>query len=196
MHTINRIMICLIIVVIILCLFWASGMNMCKNPYSPSKQVEGFYNYCTNCKWKTLGQCMKCANCGFISKNGYGKCVMGDTYGPYDFDPDYVNGRWIYNDPYWRHILVSGDTAIPTTHVYNNFRYPYYRKWSSKYPEKRPLRGKPFPKKLNYMKGTEKKNYDLGNEINIQKVNKPNDDVGKTLMYNEDGLNEKIRLID
>ncbi|AYV75652.1 MAG: hypothetical protein Terrestrivirus2_160 [Terrestrivirus sp.] len=190
MHTVNRIMICLIVVIIIICLFWAAS----ESSTCPSKNnVEGFYNYCTDCKWKALGQCMKCANCGFISKNGYGKCVAGDTYGPYDFDPEYVGGRWIYNDPYWSHILVSADSAIPTTHVYNDFRYPYYRKWSSKYPKKNGLGSTVYPKKLKYMKNTKTENYDLGRGINIDTVKKQNDDIGKTVIYNDSGLNKKYK---
>lgn len=195
MHTVNRIMICLIVVIIILCLFWAaSGTNTC--PGNNNKNVEGFYNYCTDCKWKALGQCLKCANCGFISKDGYGKCVAGDTYGPYDFDPQYINGRWIYNDPYWSHILVTADSAIPTTHVYNDFRYPYFRKWSSKFPKKNALGSTVYPKKLKYMKGTQTENYNVGSGINIEQVKKQNDDIGKTVIYNDSGLNKKYKSIN
>jgi hypothetical protein len=115
--------------------------------------VEAYYNYCGSCYGKTVGQCLQCVNCGFISKNGYGKCVEGDMYGPYDFNTEYIGARWINNDQYWTHILTSDDISIPTTYVYN-YRYPYYRRWIGKSPGpgkfgRRRLVFNNLPKKLN-----------------------------------------------
>ena len=124
----DSIFIVLVIVCLLFCVFGIIITCTC-DPINinNNKKIEGYYNYCGSCEGKTIKQCMQCANCGFLSKKGYGKCVEGDSYGPYDFNPDYVNGRWIHNDQYWTNILTTDDTAIPTTHVYNN-RYPYYRK--------------------------------------------------------------------
>lgn len=120
-----------VIVILLFCLFWILTSSGCNTKKNDKNNIEGYYNFCGSCEGKTVGQCMECANCGFISKKGYGQCVEGDSYGPYDFDPEFVGGRWIHNDVYWTNILTNDDTAIPTTHVYNN-RYPYFRKMTER----------------------------------------------------------------
>lgn len=124
----NKLIVIAVFVFIFFCVLWITSTDSNEN-------IEAYYNYCGSCYGKTIGQCLQCVNCGFISKDGYGKCVEGDMYGPYDFNPEYVNARWIHNDQYWSHILVSDDVAIPTTYVYN-YRYPYYRRWIGRRPGK------------------------------------------------------------
>jgi len=86
---------------------------------------ENYGNVCGNCRGRTLGQCMNCMNCGFISKGGFGKCVEGDMYGPYDSNPTYEGARWIYNDPFWTNVLVS-DNIVKSATSKSILRYPKY----------------------------------------------------------------------
>jgi len=96
---------------------------------------EPFYSNCESCDDKPFGRCLQCVNCGFISKDGYGKCVPGDMYGPTDFDINYVNGTWHYNDDYWNNVLTSDEISVPSTYV-NDKRFPYYKIWEHKYDTK------------------------------------------------------------
>jgi hypothetical protein len=56
-----------------------------------NKITEGFNEqngqFCTTCRNKTLGQCLKCFNCGYcVDKFGRGTCIGGDYTGPYNFE--------------------------------------------------------------------------------------------------------------
>jgi hypothetical protein len=124
----SKLIIFIIIIIILLCLFWSLSRLFSGNI---SNTKEYYLGNCDSCDGKTLGQCMLCLNCGFTSKNGYGKCVPGDQYGPFEYNKDYVNGRWSYGDDYWNNATITDDIAIPTTSVYSN-RYPYYRRWFTK----------------------------------------------------------------
>lgn len=115
------------IYLIMICIIWIAFNNCDKQQSNKIKENERFSNYCGKCSGKTVGQCLQCANCGFSSKGGYGKCIDGDMYGPSNFDPNYVTARWTHNDSYWTHILNTNDVAIPTTSPYTN-RYAYYKK--------------------------------------------------------------------
>ena len=95
---------------------------------------ESYSNFCGTCNGKTVGQCMQCASCGFISRGGYGKCVPGDMYGPHEINPDYENGRWIHTDKYWSQTLLTEDENMPAHTAYNN-RYPYYEVQPENKPE-------------------------------------------------------------
>lgn len=108
------------------------GIILCVTLIPSNK--EHFYNYCETCEGKTFGQCMNCVNCGFISKNGYGECVPGDSYGATNFDPDYIGARWDHNDQYWSSVINTNEISEPTTNVYGSIknRYPYYRRWQNR----------------------------------------------------------------
>lgn len=165
------------LIIIIMCLLTYFYNNSNETIYDTNDDIEGYYNFCGKCTNKAFGQCLNCANCGFISKNGYGKCVEGDMYGPYKFDPDYVNAKWIHYDDYWRHVMASDDVAIPTTYVYN-YRYPYYRRWTGRRPVKWiDIKKNVYPKKLDKSKwnkiGRENKNNKI--KLNADGI------VGKTM---------------
>lgn len=52
---------------------------------------------CQQCSHRNLNDCTNCADCGYcINKDGSGKCIKGDAYGPYDGDYCW---RWIHNSP-------------------------------------------------------------------------------------------------
>lgn len=52
---------------------------------------------CQECQHRNLNNCINCADCGYcISKDGTGKCVKGDAYGPYDKEYCW---RWVQNSP-------------------------------------------------------------------------------------------------
>lgn len=83
------------------------------------KNTEGFGNYCPDCKGRTIGQCMRCFNCGFIGRNGVGQCVKGDMYGPEKRESDTEEKMWIYNDPFWTNVSVSDGLISPATYINN-----------------------------------------------------------------------------
>lgn len=86
--------------------YWLVSGNDCTEKYG---------NFCNSCRGKLIGDCMKCINCGFITKNGYGKCVDGDMYGPYEDNPSYKLSRWIWNDPFWSDTMASDLNIYPAT---------------------------------------------------------------------------------
>ena len=64
----NKFTVIIVFILFILYILWISSTD-----YSNCNQndnIEGYYNYCGKCHDKTFSNCLKCANCGFISKNG------------------------------------------------------------------------------------------------------------------------------
>lgn len=119
----------IIIIVLVLIIIPLIYYNCSTCKFSePYEQYETFMGNCGDCNYKSIGQCLKCLDCGFISKDGYGKCVKGDAYGPLYYDPSYVGARWITGDQYWSDVVLTDDMAMPTTNVYTN-RYPYYQRF-------------------------------------------------------------------
>ena len=91
------------------------------------KKIEGFNYYCREgCEGRKFGQCMRCFNCGFLSKDGKGKCMKGNMYGPEDNKPEYNNARWIYNDPFWTNLFVSDSIMKPAPPLGYNSKYSRY----------------------------------------------------------------------
>ena len=92
------------------------------------KQIkEEFSYYCQEkCEGRKIGQCMSCFNCGFISKNGKGKCIEGNMYGPKKNKPEYNNARWIYNEAFWNDLYISDGMIQPASELNkNNYaKYP------------------------------------------------------------------------
>lgn len=70
--------------------------------------------YCETCNGRSIGQCMKCYNCGFCAEGGKGTCMRGSFSGPND---DKVTcPRWIQNDPFWSWSSVSKKYINPAFH--------------------------------------------------------------------------------
>jgi len=110
----------LVLIIILICaVIWMQSMY--------NNHYEQYGNYCGKCEGRTLGQCRRCSNCGFISKGVMGKCVDGDIYGPSNWKPEYHGARWISNDPFWTHVLVSDNIVAPANHVNGN-KFPAYAK--------------------------------------------------------------------
>lgn len=87
--------------------------------------IEGMDNtyggHCRSCDNKSFGQCMNCSNCGFcVDKDGVGKCVSGDMFGPWD-KSKCVN--YYHNDPYWRNVWTSNTRVYPATDLTGNCSY-------------------------------------------------------------------------
>ena len=70
--------------------------------------TSGLYgSQCHSCNNITIGQCMKCNNCGVtydINEQSY-KCVNGDKDGPSD---DNINTDfWLHNDQFSRYVYEN-----------------------------------------------------------------------------------------
>lgn len=68
--------------------------------------------YCPNCGDLNLATCSTCANCGICVTGGVGKCVPGNSSGPY-FEKDCE---------YWNHQPYVYNYEIPS---YINYNYTY-----------------------------------------------------------------------
>lgn len=89
----NNLLAFLIILVIVIYLYAFS----CNNEYFSN---ERYGDYCIGCGEKNFSYCMECANCGYCLKPRGGKCVQGDTYGPWNKNEKCL--MWYHNDPYSR----------------------------------------------------------------------------------------------
>jgi hypothetical protein len=61
--------------------------------------------YCSSCDNLEVGECMKCANCGYCD----GKCVKGDFLGPKNNQCKFyrINDNF-WNNAYLRNIYIDG----------------------------------------------------------------------------------------
>lgn len=85
--------------------------------YNISTNTEEFSYYCKTCEGRKYGQCMRCLNCGFKSKEGKGKCVPGDMYGEYNKDNIYKKSLWLQNDEFWTNFWLSDNEIWPATKI-------------------------------------------------------------------------------
>jgi hypothetical protein len=141
------IIILIIIVVVVLVLNSCTTCGFSESYGQPDE--EPFMGNCETCEDRPIGECLKCLNCGFISKDGFGKCVKGDAYGPLYFDPSYVGARWITGDQYWSNVVLTDDIAVPTTRVYSR-RYPLYQRFSTDQKFNNPLKKLKYPKNIDH----------------------------------------------
>ena len=121
-----------VIVILLFCLFWILTSSGCNTKKMIKIILKDIIIFCGSCEGKTVGQYMECANCGFISKQR----ISDNVWKVIAMDHMILTQNlWvvdgIHNDVYWTNILTNDDTAIPTTHVYNN-RYPYFRKMTER----------------------------------------------------------------
>ena len=80
-------------------------------------RTEAMGNVCGNCTGRTLGECVRCIDCGFVAKGNFGKCVAGDLYGPSERREEYAGARWISHDPFWTSVLVSDNIVRPAPRI-------------------------------------------------------------------------------
>lgn len=121
-----------LILLCVMCMIVQSSANTGTNTTTgtnTSESPETFGTYCDTCEGRTIGGCSGCINCGFVARDGYGSCVEGDMYGPYE-DTD-VDGLWVYNDPLWTSFYTGDGIYGSSSYLYRDI-YPYYNKY--RYP--------------------------------------------------------------
>lgn len=75
-----------------------------------------YKQYCSSCDGLDSYACDKCYNCGrSAEKNGYTKCVPGDSRGPYYDNNTYY---WTYNDPTYYYPQTHRFPEILTRSLY------------------------------------------------------------------------------
>lgn len=87
----------------------------------PFVDYYGYYKkFCPSCGWRSRNSCSKCTNCIFgVTKDGYGRCLAGDSSGPY-----FANDLLYYE-------YGDDQTFYPGSNVYPIVKhrniYPYNR---------------------------------------------------------------------
>lgn len=97
----------IIILLVLLCIGYlllgnTGNCDTCGDKKYEGAKIEGYNEqsgrYCPTCSGKTINECLRCFNCGFlVDKWGNSGCVGGDQHGPYNYED---GARWYHIDGY------------------------------------------------------------------------------------------------